>query len=57
MHDDSTCAFAICRQKSATSAALLTAVLFLSQFGSTDALGAPKPMEESALAIAAPSFQ
>jgi hypothetical protein len=57
MHDDSTRALQIRRQKSATSAALLTAVLFLTQFAWTDALGAPKPMEESALAIAAPNFQ
>ena len=57
MHDDSTRALQIRRQKSATSAALLTAVLFLTQFAWTDALGAPKPIEESALAIAAPNFQ
>jgi hypothetical protein len=57
MHDDSTRALQIRRQKSATSAALLTAVIFLTQFAWTDALGAPKPLEESALAIAAPNFQ
>ena len=42
MHDLSTRALQIRRQKSATSAALLTAVLFLTQFAWTDALGAPK---------------
>lgn len=57
MHDDSTRALQIRRQKSATSAALLTAVLFLTQFAWTDALGAPKPLEESALAIEPPNFQ
>lgn len=57
MHDDSTRALQIRRQKSATSAALLTAVLFLTQFAWTDALAAPKTMEETALAIEAPKFQ
>jgi hypothetical protein len=57
LHDDSTRALKIRRQKSSTSAALLTAVLFLTQFTWTDALGAPKSMEESALAIEAPKFQ
>ena len=38
MHDDSTRALQIRRQKSATSAALLTAVLFLSPFAFADAL-------------------
>jgi hypothetical protein len=57
MHDDSTRALQIRRQKSAKSAALLTAVLFLTQFAWTDALGAPKTMEESSLAIEAPKFR
>lgn len=57
MHDDSTRALQIRRQKSATSAALLTAVLFLTQFAWTDALGAPKTIEESALATEPPNFQ
>ena len=55
MHDDSTRALQIRRQKSATSAALLTAVLFLSI--APFAYGASKGIEESALAIAAPNFQ
>ena len=57
MHDLSTRALQIRRQKSATSAALLTAVLFLSPFALADALGAPKTTEESAVAIVAPKFQ
>jgi hypothetical protein len=57
MHDLSTRALQIRRQKSATSAALLTAVLFLTQFAWTDALGAPKTTEESALAVVAPKVQ
>jgi hypothetical protein len=57
MHDLSTRALQIRRQKSATSAALLTAVLFLSQLTWTDALGAPKTTEESALAAVAPKLQ
>jgi hypothetical protein len=56
LHDDSTRALKIRRQKSSTSAALLTVVLFLTQFAWTGALGAPKTMEESALAIEAPKF-
>ena len=55
MHDDSTRALQIRRQKSATSAALLTAVLFLGI--APFAYGASKVIEESALAIAAPNFQ
>ena len=55
MHDDSTRALQIRRQKSATSAALLTAILFLSI--APFAYGASKGIEESALAIAAPNFQ
>ena len=57
MHDLSTRALQIRRQKSATSAALLTAVLFLSPFAFADALGAPKATEESAVAVIAPKFQ
>ena len=57
MHDFSTRALQIRRQKSATSAALLTAVLFLTQFAWTDALGAPKTTEESALAVVASKLQ
>jgi hypothetical protein len=57
MHDLSTRALPIRRQKSATSAALLTAVLFLSPFAFADALGAPKTTDESAVAIMAPKFQ
>ena len=57
MHDLSTRALQIRRQKSATSAALLTAVLFLSPFAFADALGAPKTTEESAVAVMAPKFQ
>jgi hypothetical protein len=57
MHDLSTRALQIRRQKSATSAALLTAVLFLTQFAWTNALGAPKTTEESALAVVAPKLQ
>ena len=57
MHDLSTRALQIRRQKSATSAALLTAVLFLTHLTWTDALGAPKTTEESALAVLAPKFQ
>ena len=53
MHDLSTRALQIRRQKSATSAALLTAVLFLGSFG---ALAAPKTTEESALAVVAPKL-
>gem|GEM_PF-809542 len=56
MHDLSTRALQIRRQKSATSAALLTAVLFLSPFSLADALGAPKTTDESALAIVAPKL-
>jgi hypothetical protein len=56
MHDDCTRALQIRRQKSATSAALLTAVLFLS-IATPLAYGASKVIEESALAIAAPNFQ
>jgi hypothetical protein len=57
MHDFSTRALQIRRQKSATSAALLTAVLFLTQFAWTDALGSPKTADESALAVVAPKLQ
>ena len=57
MHDLSTRALQIRRQKSVTSAALLTAVLFLSPFAFADALGAPKTTEESAVAVMAPKFQ
>jgi hypothetical protein len=57
MHDLSTRALQIRRQKSATSAALLTAILFLTQFAWTDALGAPKTSEESALAVVVPKLQ
>jgi hypothetical protein len=57
MHELSTRALQNRRQKSATSAALLTAVLFLTQFAWTDALGAPKTTEESALAVVAPKLQ
>lgn len=57
MHDFSTRALQIRRQKSATSAALLTAVLFLTQFAWTDALGAPKTNDESVLAVVAPILQ
>jgi hypothetical protein len=57
MHDLSTRALQIRRQKSAASAALLTAVLFLSPFAFADALGAPKTTEESAVAVMAPKFQ
>jgi hypothetical protein len=57
MHDLSTRALQIRRQKSAASAALLTAVLFLSPFAFADALGAPKTTDESAVAVMAPKFQ
>ncbi|MDP1699695.1 MAG: hypothetical protein Q8L53_01880 [Aestuariivirga sp.] len=57
MHDLSTRALQIRRQKSATSAALLAAVLFLSPIAFADALGAPKTTEESAVAVMAPKFQ
>ena len=57
MHDISTRALPIRRQKSATSAALLTAVLFLNPFAFADAMGAPKTTEESAVAVMAPKFQ
>ncbi len=57
MHDLSTRALPIRRQKSAASAALLMAVLFLSPFAFADALGAPKTIEESAVAVMAPKFQ
>ena len=56
MHDDSTRALQIRRQKSATSAALLTAVLFLA-LTAPFAYGAAKTVEESALAIEPPNFQ
>jgi hypothetical protein len=56
MHDDCTRALQIRRQKSATSAALLTTVLFLN-IAAPLAYGASKVIEESALAIAAPNFQ
>ena len=57
MHDLSTRALQIRRQKSATSAALLTAVLFLTQISWSDARAAPVSTEESALAVAVPRFQ
>ncbi|MGB9141982.1 MAG: hypothetical protein WCB71_07270 [Aestuariivirga sp.] len=57
MHDLSTRALQIRRQKSATSAALLTAVLFLTQISWSEALAAPVATEESALAVAVPRFQ
>jgi hypothetical protein len=57
MHDLSTRALQIRRQKSASTAALLTAVLFLTQFAWTDALGSPKTADESALAVVAPKLQ
>jgi hypothetical protein len=57
MHDLSTRALQIRRQKSATSAVLLTAVLFLTQFAWSDALGAPQTTEESSLAVVAPKLQ
>lgn len=60
MHDHSTRALQIRRQKSAKSAALLAAVLFLvpaALFISAGAHAASKPIEESALAIATPNFQ
>lgn len=57
MHDLSTRALQIRRQKSATSAALLTAALFLSPFALADALSAPKTTDESAVAVIAPKFQ
>ncbi len=57
MHDLSTRALQIRRQKSATSAALLAAVLFLSPFAFADAVGAPKTTDESAVAVMAPKFQ
>ena len=56
MHDDSTRALQIRRQKSATSAALLTAVLFLT-LATPFAHGASKAIEESALAIEPPNFK
>ncbi len=57
MHDFSTRALQTRRQKSATSAAFLAAVLFLGQFAWTGALAAPKTAEESALAFAATELQ
>jgi hypothetical protein len=57
MHDLSTRALQSRRQKSATSAALLTAVLFLSPLAWTDAVGAPQTIEESALAVEPPKIQ
>jgi hypothetical protein len=57
MHDLSTRALQIRRQKSAASAALLTAVLFLGPFASAGALGAPRTFEESAAAVITPNFQ
>ena len=61
MHDDSTRALPIRRQKSAKTAALLAAVLLsvaLAELLLPDfAHGAPRKVEESALAVATPTFQ
>ena len=61
MHDHSTRALQIRRQKSATSAALLAAVLLLVAFAillvPDFARAASKTIEESALAVATPNFQ
>ena len=60
MHDHSTRALQIRRQKSAKSAAILAAVLLLvpaALFAATGAHGASNGIEESALAVEAPNFQ
>jgi hypothetical protein len=60
MHDDCIRALQIRRQKSARSAALLTAVLFVgisAQLASPSAQGASKTIDETALAIGAPGIQ